>query len=232
MGVIIEGFVEASRLILTLDPEIVAITWLSLKVSVSAVVLGFILAMPIALALSFYNFPGKQFLVNIVNTLMGLPPVVVGLFVYLILSASGPLGFMQLLYSPAAMIIAQLIIVIPIIAAISYNSISSLDSRLKETAVSLGANNLQAMWLLIMEARKGIVTSIIAGFGAAISEVGAIFIVGGNIRFHTRALTTAIMLETRRGQFELAIALGIILLAMAFAVNIILTRYQARGIPR
>ncbi|MFQ5892639.1 MAG: ABC transporter permease, partial [Candidatus Methanofastidiosia archaeon] len=182
--------------------------------------------------LSFKDFFGKKFIVNLVHTLMGLPPVVVGLVVYLLLSRKGFFGGLDLLYTPNAMIIAQLLMAIPVITGVSFAAIQGVGREIRETALSLGATELQSALALLKEARFGLITAIIAGFGAAISEVGAIIIVGGNIRFHTRALTTAIVLETRKGNFEMAMALGIVLLSLAFLVNLLLTLLQQKGVRR
>jgi len=178
------------------------------------------------------EFFGKRFLMSIVNTLMGLPPVVVGLLVYLLLSTSGPLGVFQLLYTPEAMIIAQLIMVIPIVMGVTISSVSSVSKAIKEKALSLGATNWQMTLKVLKEARLGILTALIVSFGAAISEVGAVMIVGGNIRWATRVLTTAIVFETELGEFGLAIALGVILLLLAFVINWALTYLQWSGLRR
>ena len=163
---------------------------------------------------------------------MGLPPVVVGLFVYLLLSYSGPLGPLQLLYTPTAMIIAQLIMAIPIVIGITVSSVGSINKSIQDKALSLGATKLQLMVTILREARIGLLTAVIAAFGGAISEVGAVMIVGGNIRWVTRVLTTAIVVETELGKFDVAIALGIILLLLAFIVNWLLTQMQWRGLRR
>jgi len=225
---LIESLVDALKLIFTLDKEVLSITFLSLKVSGLAIIIGALIGIPFALLLSQKNFFGKKIVINLVHTFMALPPVVVGLFVYLILSRNGALGGLDLLFSPLAMIIAQLIMVIPIITGISMSAINKVDNIIKDTITSLGATTFQKIKGILKEARFGLVTAIVTAFGAAISEVGAIIIVGGNIRFHTRALTTAIVLETRRGNFELAMALGIILIVIAFIINYALTSVQQR----
>ncbi|MFB0567373.1 MAG: ABC transporter permease [Candidatus Bathyarchaeia archaeon] len=190
--------------------------------------------------LGWRGFRGKKPVVNlvnilsrnVVNTFMGLPPILVGLVVYLIFSSSGPLGPLELLPSPTAMIIAQLIMVIPIIAGITMSSVGSVDKAVREKALSLGATEWQTMFIVLREARTGILTAMVAAFGAAISEVGGIMIVGGNIRWYTRVLTTAILYETELGNFGLAIALGLVLLSLAFVVNSILTYLQLKGVKR
>ncbi len=220
--------------------EILNITFLSLKVSGTAVLIGALIGIPIGAFLGLKQFKGKRTLMrfidimlkSIINTFMGLPPVVVGLVVYLLLTRSGPLGWLGLLYTPTAMIIAQLIMVIPIIIGVTMSAVGSIESSIREKALSLGATEGQAAWIILKEARIGVLTSIIVAFGAAISEVGGIMIVGGNIRWVTRTLTTAIVIETELGNFTLAIFLGIILLSIAFAINLILTILQIKGARR
>jgi tungstate transport system permease protein len=228
----IEGVLEAFRLIFSGDPEVLGITLLSLRVSGTAVLLGALASIPLGTLIGLKNFFGKKALTIVINTLMGLPPVVVGLVVYLLLSASGPLGPFDLLYTPEAMIIAQLVMVIPILIGVTMSAVGNVEKAIKDTAISLGAKGHQLILTILREARIGIMTAIIVAFGAAISEVGAIMIVGGNIRYYTRTLTTAIVLATRMGEFGLGIALGIILLFLAFAINIVLTYLQQRGVKR
>ncbi len=237
---VLEGFFNAIKLIGSFNPEVVSITVLSLGVSGIAVLLGAVVGIPLGALLGWRGFRGKKPVVNlvnilsrnVVNTFMGLPPILVGLVVYLIFSASGPLGPLELLYSPTAMIIAQLIMVIPIIAGITMSAVGSVDKAIREKALSLGATEWQTMFIVLREARIGILTAMVAAFGAAISEVGGIMIVGGNIRWYTRVLTTAILYETELGNFGLAIALGIVLLSLAFVVNSILTYLQLKGVKR
>ncbi len=237
---VLEGFFSAARLIVSFNPEVVSITLLSLGVSGIAVLLGAVVGMPLGALFGWRNFRGKKPIANlvnilsrnIVNTFMGLPPILVGLVVYLIFSASGPLGPLELLYSPSAMIIAQLIMAIPIIAGITMSAVGSVDKAIREKALSLGATKRQTMLIVLREARTGILTALVAAFGAAISEVGGIMIVGGNIRWHTRVLTTAILYETELGNFGLAIALGVVLLSLAFVVNLTLTYLQLKGAKR
>jgi len=220
--------------------EILNILLLSLRVSGTAVLIGTLIGVPIGTILGLAQFKGKQpfiFFFNIsirstVNTFMGLPPVVVGLVVYLLLSASGPLGPLGLLYTPTAMIITQLIMAVPIIIGVTMSAVGSVEKAIREKALSLGATDRQAAWMVLREARMGVLTAIIVAFGAAISEVGGVMITGGNIRWVTRTLTTAIVVETNLGDFELAITLGIILLSMAFVINLILTILQLRGTKR
>ena len=216
------------------------ITLLSLRVSGAAVLIGAFVGIPVGTLLGLKQFKGKRtimrfvdvMLKSVVNTFMGLPPVVVGLVVYLLLTATGPLGWLRLLYTPTAMIITQLIMVVPIIIGVTISAVGSVERSIREKALSLGATEAQAAWLVLREARMGVLTSIIAAFGAAISEVGGIMITGGNIRWWTRTLTTAIVIETELGDFAMALTLGAILLSMAFIINLALTIVQLKGARR
>jgi tungstate transport system permease protein len=230
MAFILESFYSAFILILHLDRELLNIMYLSLKVSGSALILATIVGLPFAALFGLTRIPLKGFFLNLMNTCMGLPPVVVGLFIYLMLSRSGPLGFMGLLYTPAAMIIAQFVLALPIIIALCHSAIVSVDPVIRQAALTLGATQSQASLTVIVEARFGIIAAIIAGFGRLIAEVGAILIVGGNIAGYTRVMTTTIALEADKGNFELALALGIILLAMALLVNSLLFIMQRKGL--
>jgi len=232
LNLILEGLLKAFWLIVSFDREVYEIMFLSLRVSGVAVLIGALLGVPSGATVGLKEFLGKRFLVSIVNTFMGLPPVVVGLLVYLLLSTSGPLGVFQLLYTPEAMIIAQLIMVIPIVMGVTISSVSSVSKGIREKALSLGATDWQMTLKVLKEARLGILTALIVSFGAAISEVGAVMIVGGNIRWATRVLTTAIVFETELGEFGLAIALGSILLLLAFMINWVLTYLQWSGLRR
>lgn len=232
MDPIFEGLIKAFWLLVSGDPEVYTIMLLTLDVSGIAVLLGASLGIPTGAAIALREFTGKRLLMSIINTLMGLPPVVVGLFVYLVLSSSGPLGPLQLLYTPTAMIIAQLIIAAPIVVGVTVSAVGSVDRAIRDKALSLGATRSQLAWTILKEAKVGLVTAVILAFGAAISEVGAVMIVGGNIRWVTRVLTTAIVFETELGDFSVAIALGIILLLLAFAINWVLTRMQWSGLRR
>jgi tungstate transport system permease protein len=220
--------------------EVLNILLLSLRVSGTAVLIGALIGVPIGTILGLGQFKGKQTFIiffnislrSMINTFMGLPPVVVGLVVYLLLSASGPLGSLGLLWTPTAMIITQLIMAVPIIIGVTMSAVGSVEKGIREKALSLGATDRQAAWMVLREARMGVLTAIIVAFGAAISEVGGVMIAGGNIRWTTRTLTTAIVVETNIGHFELAITLGIILLSLAFAINLALTILQLRGTKR
>jgi len=237
---LLEALQRAFQPIFSLNQEVLNITLLSLRVSGTAVLIGALIGVPIGTVLGLRRFRGKQILIrfvditlrSIVNTFMGLPPVVVGLAVYLLLTASGPLGPLGLLYTPTAMIITQLVMVVPIIIGITMSAVGSVEKAIREKALSLGATDRQAAWMVLKEARMGMLTAIIVAFGAAISEVGGIMITGGNIRWFTRTLTTAIVVEVELGNFALAISLGIILLSMSFAINVMLTIIQLRGAER
>jgi tungstate transport system permease protein len=230
MSFLLESFHSAFILIVNLDPELLNIMYLSLKISGSALVSATLLGLPLAVLLGLTRIPLKGFLLNLMNTCMGLPPVVVGLFIYLMLSRSGPLGFMGLLYTPTAMIIAQFVLALPIIVALSHAAIVSVDPVIRQAALTLGATPHQASLTVIAEARFGIISAIIAGFGRLMAEVGAILIVGGNIAGYTRVMTTTIALEADKGNFELALALGIILLGMALFINSLLLIFQRKKI--
>jgi tungstate transport system permease protein len=225
----LHGFAEAFRLILQLDPILFGIILLSLKVSGLALLLATVLGLPLGGLLGLKRFPGHDLAISVTNTLMGLPPVVVGLIVYLLLSRRGPLGFMGLLYSPSAMIIAQTILALPIVTALCHSAIRSVDPLIRQAARTLGATPRQEILAVIHEARYGILSAIIAAFGRVMAEVGSILIVGGNIAGYTRVMTTTIALETDKGNFELALALGIILLAISFIINAALHQVQKRG---
>ncbi|MEJ5293265.1 MAG: ABC transporter permease [Candidatus Methanosuratincola sp.] len=226
--IFLEGFSKAFELILANDPGIQAITALSLRVSLTATLLGSAFGIPLGFLIGSHGFRGKSMVIAVVNTLMGIPPVVVGLVVYLLLSTAGPLGFLRILYTPEAMILAQIFLTFPVVCGITISSVLGLDKRLKETLQSLSAPKLWEAVILLRECRIGLLTAVMAAFGAAISEVGAIMMVGGNILGYTRALTTAIMLYTNTGEFALAIALGIILMLLAFGVNLTLTVIQVK----
>jgi tungstate transport system permease protein len=213
------SFIIAFRLVSSFDPDLAEIVRLSLKVSLSAVLFSALIGLPLGAILATSRFRGRNVLIIIVNALMGLPPVVVGLLVYLALSNAGPFGWMQLLYSPSAMIIAQTILVTPIITALTREIIEQLNGEYEEYFKSLCLTRWQRLTALLWDARYGLLTVGLAGFGRAIAEVGAVIIVGGNIDHLTRVMTTAIALETSRGDLSLALALGIVLLTIALTVN-------------
>ena len=214
------------------NPDIWEITLLSLKVSGLATLISLLIGLPFGTLLALGKFPGRSFLLTLVNTGMALPPVVVGLFVTIMIWRNGPFGFLEILYTPSAIIIAQSIIATPIIMGISLAAIQQLPENLRLQILSLGATRLQMVWVLIKEARLPLLAAVMAGFGGVISEVGASIMVGGNIKGYSRVLTTATVMETGKGNFDVAIALGIILLLLAFMVNLILTQIQQRQRPR
>ncbi len=220
------AFVKAFGLITTFDPQLVEIVALSLKVSLTAACLAAVIGLPLGSALAVTRFPGRRAVIVVMNALMGLPPVVVGLLVYLMLTNQGPLGSFQLLYTPTAMIIAQTVLITPIIAALTRQTIEDLDGEYDELLRAFGLTTHERIQTLLFEGRMRLTTAILAGFGRAIAEVGAIIIVGGNINHVTRTMTTAIALETSRGEFALALALGMILLALALGINALLTSLQ------
>ncbi len=224
---IIQGIIEAFYLLITFDPEIWNIIDVSLRVSVTSTILAAMVAIPLGSFIALREFRGKKSLTNLINTFMGFPPVVMGLFVFLLLSRSGPLGIFGFLYTTIAMIISQFLLATPIIMGTTKAAIESVDPNLKETIVSLGANERQLWWQLIKDSKRSILAGYIVAFGQAISEVGAVMIVGGNLRWHTRTFTTAIVLQTRMGEFGMAIALGVLLILIAFILNYALTHLQS-----
>ncbi|MGQ9626295.1 MAG: ABC transporter permease [Anaerolineae bacterium] len=226
IGEIYRGFLEAIRLITNGDPELTRIVLLSLEVSGISLAISAALGIPIGSWLGLSRFLGRRLVMAMLYTGMGFPPVVVGLFVYLMLSRSGPFGFLGWLFTPKAMIVSQVIISFPLVAGFTMAAVMGVDPDLRCQMLSLGAANWQATLAILMEARVGVVISIIAGFGSIISEVGSVMMVGGNIQGSTRVLTTAIVLETRKGNFDLAMALGIVLLTLSFLTNIAMLRLQ------
>ncbi len=229
MDSISQGFIQAIDLIFHLNAELFGIILLSLQVSGLALAIAAGVGLPLGALLGLKRFPGRNLIISVTNTFMGLPPVVVGLFVYLLLSRKGPLGFLGLLYSPLAMVIAQTILAVPIVTALCHSAIINVEPIIRQAARTLGATPLQETATVIREARYGILSAIIAAFGRVMAEVGAILIVGGNIAGYTRVMTTTIALETDKGNFELALALGIILLAISFIVNAALHAVQRKG---
>ncbi|MEO0980582.1 MAG: ABC transporter permease, partial [Pseudomonadota bacterium] len=207
----------AFALVFALDPDLLEIIGLSLRVTLTAVFFACLIGLPLGAAVGVFRFPGRTFLSVVLNALMGLPPVVVGLVVYLMLSASGPLGPLRLLYTPSAMIIAQMIIVTPIVAALTRQVVEDLNREYSEQFASLGVGALDRLLSLLWDARYSLLTVALAGFGRAVAEVGAVLIVGGNINHVTRVMTTTIALETSKGNLQLALALGVVLLAIAFS---------------
>ncbi len=232
MDLIIEGIKKAFWLLITFDPEVMRITLLSLQVSGTATLVSLLIGVSTGTAIALSQFTGKKFIVSLINTGMGLPPVVVGLFVTIFLWRNGPLGFFGILYTPTAMIIAQAVIATPIVMGITLAAIQQLPPKLRLQILALGATRLQMVWILIKEAKLPLLAGVMAGFGGVISEVGASIMVGGNIKGYSRVLTTATVMETSRGNFDIAIALGIILLLLAYFINLILTQIQQRERPK
>ena len=232
MDLIGAGLARALQLLVTLDPEVLGITLLSLEVSGAATLVSVLLGISLGTAVALGTFPGKRLVVSLVNTGMGLPPVVVGLFVSLFLWRSGPMGGLGLLYTPAAMVIAQALIATPIVMGVTIGAMQSLPPALRLQILALGATRTQLVWRLVREARLPLLAAVMAGFGGVISEVGASIMVGGNIRGQTRVLTTATVMEASRGNFDVAIALSVILLLATLAINYLLTSIQQGGRPR
>jgi tungstate transport system permease protein len=226
-----DGLIQAVRLLVSGDREVLEITLLSLRVSLIAVVLALVAGVPAGTALALTRFPGRSFIVSLVNTGMGLPPVVVGLFVSMLLWRSGPLGVLELLYTPGAIVLAQFVIALPVVAGLTLAAVQQIAPEFRLQILALGASRGQLLWVLLREARLPMLAAMMAAFGAVISEVGASMMVGGNIRGQTRVLTTATVLETGKGNFEIAIALSVLLLAITFLVNWALTWIQQRRRP-
>lgn len=228
---ILEGIFEAIKLVVTLNPSMMEIIFLSLQVSGSAIIVSSLLGIPYGTYLGLSKPSKVRWQTRIVYTFMGFPPVVAGLVVYLLLSSSGPFGVLDLLFSPVAMVLVQALLALPIITGLSMVGIRDKDREFRDTAVSLGASSLQVAATVVKEARYSIMAAVVAGFGRIIAEVGAVMMVGGNIEGHTRVMTTAIVLETRKGNFELAIGLGLVLMTIAFVINSFLYRIQSGGHP-
>lgn len=229
MGTLIEAFVAALQLLIARDPALLEILGLTIQVSGMALLLATLIGLPIGVSLGLRErFPLEDLVLPIIHTGMGLPPVVVGLAVYLVLSNRGPLGGLEWLFEPAAMVTAQVIIALPLVLGLTISAVRPIRRELRQQIDALGATRWQLSLTIVREARVGIFTALIAAFGRIIAEVGAVMLVGGNIEGSTRVLTTAIVLETRKGNFALALALGIILLALAFIVNVSLYRLDRR----
>ncbi len=228
MNEIVAGFTTAIELILSLDPEVIETAIRSIGISLTATFFATLLAIPIGSVITFSEFRGKKALINLIQTLYALPTVLVGLFVFLMISRAGPFGFMRLLFTPEGMVIAQAILILPILVGLTISALKGVDSTILDTLRSLGATRLQFMNSVVREARYAIMAAVVLGFGRAISEVGAAIMIGGNIRGHTRVLTTAISLETSMGNIAMSIALGIILLGIALVINLMLAYVQNR----
>jgi tungstate transport system permease protein len=232
MDLLIDGFKQAFILIFTGDDLVIEATLRSLQTTGSAVLVSLVLGIPLGLLLALTRFPGRNLIVSVINAGMGLPPVVVGLFVAIFLWRSGVLGFLGLMYTIPAIVIAQVIIALPLVSGLTISAIQQLNPNLRLQALALGATKLQMLMLLVKEARLTVLAAVIAGFGAIISEVGAVLMVGGNISGQTRVLTTAIVELVGRGDFSRALALSIILLTLTFAATYGLTYYQQKGAGR
>ncbi|MTI81275.1 MAG: ABC transporter permease subunit [Firmicutes bacterium] len=226
---ILQGIRDAILMLLHGDKEVLRITLLTLKVSCTATLISIFIGIPIGYILAFHDFFGRKLIVSMVNLGMGFPPTVVGLWVYILIARNGPLGGLELIYTPTAIIIAQAVIASPIVMGFSVAAFQQINSKMKTQILSLGASPIQLMLLLVREARLGLFAAVMAGFGGVISEVGASMMVGGNIKGDTRVLTTAMVMEVNKGNPEVAIALSVILLALAYLVVVVLTINQQRG---
>ena len=228
MATIWEALKEAIHLIVSLDPTVVEITWRSLRVSAASTILAALVCIPIGGLISFRSFRGKRFVLNMIQTLYSVPTVCVGLFVYLLISHSGPLGRFGWAFTPTAMVLGQALLITPIMIGMTVSALSGVDKTIRDTTLSLGASEAQAIWAIIKEARFAMGAGLILGFGRAISEVGAALILGGNIAGYTRVLTTAISLEATQGNFDTALAFGIILLCVALVIAVTVNVVQQR----
>lgn len=228
MNEIVTGFIRALELMASLDPELIDITTRTLMISLSSTIIAAVVAVPLASVIDSREFRGKRVIINIIQTLYSMPTVLVGLFVFLLISSSGPLGSFNLLFTPAGMILGQSILILPLVTGFSLTALRSVKTELRDLARSLGATEYQVMMKVIAEARYAVMAAIILGFGRAISEVGVAIMLGGNIRGFTRVITTAISLETSKGNIELSIALGIILLLISLMVNTALNHFQEK----
>ena len=219
---------KAIELIISLDPNVIEIAGRSLRISGTSCLLASLICLPLGSLIYFHHFPGKRALINIIQTLFSVPTVLVGLLVFVLFCRTGPLGVFGILLTPTAMVIGQMILITPLLLGLTISALSGVSKETVDTATSLGASGFQTVWLVLREARYAVLAAVIMGFGRAISEVGCAMLVGGNIRGFTRVITTAVTLETAKGDFELAMALGIILLFLALIINIVLNRLQQR----
>ena len=222
------GLLKAIELIVSLDPEVMQIAGRSLRLAATSAVLASLICLPISSLIHFNRFPGKNFLISLIQTLYAVPTVAIGLFVFVFISRAGPLGSLGLLFTPGAIIIGQIILISPILLGLTISALKGVDKAITDTTLSLGASGLQTAVLVIKEARFAVMAAVIMGFGRALSEVGVSLMIGGNIRGFTRVITTAISLETSKGDIELSLALGIILIFLALLANIIMSRIQQR----
>ena len=231
MDFLFDSFFSALSLIWTWDSHIFAIVGVSLKVSTSSTILASLMGVPLGFIIAFESFPGRRMIITCLNTLLALPTVVIGLFVYAFIARQGPLGSLDLLYTQKAIIIGQTILILPLITALIISAMSRIDERYRKTAMTLGANRLQTAWVILREARFGIGAAVIAAYGRVISEVGISMMLGGNARGFTRTMTTAMALEYDKGEFTLAVALGLILLGFSFGINLLFQFVQGRTRP-
>ncbi len=222
------GLLKAIELIISLDPEVMEIAGRSLRISLTSAFLASLLCIPLASLIHFHQFRGKRILISLIQTFFSLPTVAVGLFVFVLFSRAGPLGGLGLMFTPVVMVLGQMLLITPILLGLTIAALSGVDQMVLDTARSLGASGFQMALAVLREARFAVMAAVIMGFGRAISELGIAIMVGGNIRGFTRVITTAISLETSKGDLELSIALGIILIAIALVINIILNRIQQR----
>jgi tungstate transport system permease protein len=228
MDLLIDSFLSAILLVVSLNPEMLEIVGVSLKVSCTSTIFAGLIGVPVGFMVAFRQFAGKRMIITILNTLLALPTVVIGLFVYAFVSRRGIFGPLDLLYTQNAMIIGQIILIVPVVAAFTIAAVSRIDERYRKTAMTLGANRRQTAWILFREARFGIVAAVVAAFGRVISEVGISMMLGGNIKGFTRTMTTAMALEYDKGSFTLSVALGIVLLGLSFGMNLLFHFVQGR----
>jgi tungstate transport system permease protein len=228
MGYLVSGFVEALRLLASLDPELLRISWTSIRISALATLLAAAAGVPLGFAAGVGRFRGRELVIAVLNTLMALPTVVIGLMFYALLSRSGPFGVLGLLYTPTAMVLGQFVLAMPIVAALTLSAVGQIDPRIRQTARALGATERQSARAVLAESQTGILAAVAAGFGRVFAEVGVSMMLGGNIKGLTRNIPTAIALETSKGEFAMGIALGLILLLVAFGINIFLQLARKR----
>ena len=223
-----QGLTRAIELIISLDPEVMEIAWRSLRISVTSTLLASIICLPLGSLIHFHRFRGKRIVISLIQTFYSIPTVAIGLFVFVLFSRAGPLGGLNILFTPTIMVLGQMILITPILLGLTISAVSGVDRTILDTARSLGASGFQTAVVVLREARFAVMAAVIMGFGRAISEIGIALMVGGNIRGFTRVITTAISLETSKGNFELSIALGIILIFIALVVNVVMNRIQQR----
>jgi tungstate transport system permease protein len=228
MQLLIDSFLSAMALVFSLDPEMVEVVWVSVKVSATSTCLASLMGIPLGFVVAFSTFPAKRFLITCLNTLLALPTVVVGLFVYAFISRRGIFGMFDLLYTQKAMVVGQTILILPLVATLTIAAISRIDERYRKTAWTLGANQWQTAMVVFREARFAIIAAVIAAYGRVIAEVGISMMLGGNAKGFTRTMTTAMALEYDKGQFTLAVALGVVLLTIAFGMNLLFHFFQGR----